>query len=174
MRGEIPRPWSSKKNQSHCRGLCRRPYQTSSSFKKTRITEMRFAPSFKIATKNDVKATSPSHPYTSESFMEFLGWNRHKIDTSLMPSIAVEQGLLSDRGFERQVPKNPGIGEQGLPGPQGPQVREENQALRDRPWPFVCRPRNRQGLEDAVPGCWAGHHIPLTSVSYCLVAVGGV
>jgi hypothetical protein len=24
---------------------------------------------------------------------------------------------------------------------------------RDRPWPFVCRPRNRQGLEDAVPGC---------------------
>jgi hypothetical protein len=32
-------------------------------------------------------------------------------------------------------------------------VREENQALRDRPWHFVCRPRNRQGLEDAVPGC---------------------
>ena len=34
---------------------------------------------------------------------------------------ATEQGLMSDRGFERQVPKNPGIGEQGLPGPQGPQ-----------------------------------------------------
>jgi hypothetical protein len=32
---------------------------------------------------------------------------------------------------------------------------------RDRPWPFVCRPRNRQGLEDAVPGClgWAPHSL---------------
>ena len=25
--------------------------------------------------------------------------------------------------------------------------------VRDRPWRFVCRPRNRQGLKKAVPGC---------------------
>jgi hypothetical protein len=52
--------------------------------------------------------------------MEFLGWKKNKIEAVLNALVATE-GLLSDRGFEPQVPKKPGMGEQGMPGPQAPQ-----------------------------------------------------
>ena len=87
--------------------------------KKTPRNNIRYAPSFMV--KKGCETTSCSHPVTVDSFVEFLGWNRNKIEAVLNALMATEQGLMSDRGFERQVPKNPGIGEQGLPGPQGPQ-----------------------------------------------------
>ena len=54
--------------------------------------------------------------------MEFLGWKRTKIDAVLNALMATEQGLLSDRGVERQVPKNLGMAE------QPPQVQGDHYA----------------------------------------------
>jgi hypothetical protein len=85
--------------------------------KKTSTNHIRCAPSFKRFTKKDVSTTSCSHPYTVDALVEFLGWSTHKIEAVLNTLTAVEEGLLPDTGFEPQVPKNPGMGEQGIPGP---------------------------------------------------------
>jgi hypothetical protein len=54
--------------------------------------------------------------------MEFLGWNRNKIEARPQCSHGDRRRVsCPTEAFERQGSKNPGWGEQGIPGPQGPQ-----------------------------------------------------
>jgi hypothetical protein len=132
-RNGIPRPWSSKKQSeplsrampqgaSSCLVLTNKLHTTTSGM----LHHSRWSP------KRMLWRRRHSIPIPLKLLWNSSVGTETKSKPSSMLSRRPKRVSCPTEAFERQVPENPGMGEQGMPGPRGPRVRAENQALRDR------------------------------------------